>query len=67
MKRRTFLCRTSEALAGAALAPPIGRLTVRPAERYLERWSWVMGQPVRVELFAPSEDLGLEAAAAVLR
>ena len=67
MKRRTFLRRTTAALAGAAVAPPIGRLSARRTERYVERWSWAMGQAVRVQLFAPSEDLGLEAAAAVLR
>jgi thiamine biosynthesis lipoprotein len=35
-------------------------------ERFVERWSWAMGQPVHVMLFATSDDHGLEACAAAL-
>lgn len=38
----------------------------RRDERLVERWSWAMGQPVRVMVFAASEDQGLEAASLAL-
>jgi FAD:protein FMN transferase len=34
--------------------------------KFVERWSWVMGQPVHIMLFAESEDAGLEACARAL-
>lgn len=34
--------------------------------RFVERWSWAMGQPVHLMLFAESEDQGLEVASEVL-
>jgi thiamine biosynthesis lipoprotein len=34
--------------------------------RFIERWSWAMGQPVHLMLFAASEDQGLEVAAEAL-
>lgn len=37
-----------------------------PAERFVERWSWAMGQAVHIMLFAESEDAGLEACARAL-
>lgn len=55
--------------AGAALLSVAGRAAPRPArgDRVLaERWSWAMGQAVRVRLFADSEQRGYEAAAAAL-
>ncbi len=35
--------------------------------RFVERWSWAMGQPVHVQAYVPDEDHGLEAIAAALR
>jgi len=35
-------------------------------DRFVERWSWVMGQPVHVMVFASSEQEGLDACAAAL-
>lgn len=35
-------------------------------DRLVERWSWAMGQPVHLTLFARAEDAGLEAAALAL-
>lgn len=42
-----------------------GRLRWREP-RFVERWSWVMGQTVHLQLFAQSEDAGYAAAAAAL-
>ena len=36
------------------------------AERFVERWSWAMGQAVHLQLFATSEEEGLAGAAAAL-
>src|SRR6266481_7720092 len=36
------------------------------ADRFVERWSWAMGQPVHVMVFASSEQEGLDACAAAL-
>src|SRR2546422_3761339 len=47
----------------------IGLVFVRrwpAADRFVERWSWAMGQPVHVMVFASSEQEGLDACAAVL-
>jgi thiamine biosynthesis lipoprotein len=38
----------------------------RRDEQLVERWSWVMGQPVHLQLFTRSTDQGLAAAAAAL-
>lgn len=69
MKRRTFL----HAAARGALAGVVGTRAAfavprraAPDARLVERWSWAMGQPVRVLLFAVSEDEGYDAAAAAL-
>lgn len=60
MRRREFLGALGAGLAGAAL--PRG-----PAgEVFVERWSWGMGQPVHVQVFAASEAAGYEAAQAAL-
>lgn len=61
MNRRGFLGWTGGALLGAGLFPG-WRRRLPPVDRYVERWSWAMGQPVRIQLFASSEDQGLEAA-----
>lgn len=58
MQRREFV----GALA-AGLAPA---WRSRPREQFIERWSWAMGQPVHVMLFARSEQQGLDACAAAL-
>jgi thiamine biosynthesis lipoprotein len=39
---------------------------VPPYRHFVERWSWAMGQPVHLQLFARSEDEGYAAAAAAL-
>ncbi len=58
MRRRDFLA------AGAGLMMP-GAMRSRRVPRYIERWSWAMGQPVHLQLVHDSEDRGYEAAAAV--
>ncbi len=62
MKRRRFL------QASLAAALPAVAWPVRAPRRLqlVERWSWAMGQPVRVVLYHQSETDGLEAAQAVL-
>ena len=49
----------------AALVPRPWALAPRQ-ERFVERWSWAMGQAVHVMVFADSEGHGLEACAAAL-
>ena len=65
MDRRRFLGRAGSALAGASA---VSRLLAATAPRrlavYVERWSWVMGQPVSLRLYAATEAAGLEAAQA---
>ena len=72
MKRREFLTTLGSGL-GAVLAPAylsnravLSRLRARPADHFIERWSWAMGQPVHLQLFADSEARGYDAAAAAL-
>jgi len=43
-----------------------GRTAVPPYPHFVERWSWAMGQPVHLQLFAESEGHGYDAAAAAL-
>jgi thiamine biosynthesis lipoprotein len=62
MNRRSFVQVLGAGLAGAALP----RWPVLAPERLVERWSWAMGQPVHIMLFADSEDRGLEACARAL-
>src|SRR2546421_5140319 len=59
MNRRGFVT-----TLGAVLGP--GLPTGRAADVFVERWSWVMGQPVHVMVFAGSEQEGLDACAAAL-
>jgi thiamine biosynthesis lipoprotein len=80
MKRRAFLgglgAGVGALLPGslrAAVPPyrltalPPYRLTALPPYRhFIERWSWAMGQPVHLQLFAESEGHGYDAAAAAL-
>jgi FAD:protein FMN transferase len=65
MKRRAFLGTLGGGMV-AALSPPSFRLPLRQPVRFIERWSWAMGQPVHLQLFATSDDHGYEAAAAAL-
>jgi FAD:protein FMN transferase len=78
MKRRDFLGVLGTG-AAAALAPTLWSeqrsglskaTSIRPPDRlsdcFVERWSWAMGQPVHLQLFAESETHGYEAAAAAL-
>src|SRR2546421_4384123 len=59
MTRRGFVT-----TLGAVLGPRLP--TWRAADVFVERWSWVMGQPVHVMVFAGSEQEGLDACAAAL-
>ncbi len=69
MKRRDFVRLVggagAAALAGAA-RPGALAATARRGPRFVERWSWAMGQPVHLQLYAASGDHGYEAAAAAL-
>lgn len=62
MKRRKFVRMMGAGLAGALV--PSRALWAH--ERFVDRWSWVMGQPVHVMVFAESDDAGLEACAQAL-
>ena len=75
MKRRRFLGLVGGTLAGVIVP---GRLRAGATtasvfsrgsatdEAFVERWSWAMGQPVHLQLFARSESVGYEAAQAAL-
>jgi thiamine biosynthesis lipoprotein len=74
MKRREFLGTLGGGVA-AALAPASvwaattngGTVEGRKGEdEFVERWSWAMGQPVHLQLFARSSAQGYDAAAAAL-
>jgi FAD:protein FMN transferase len=61
MKRRDFLGTVAAGLSSRLLAPY--SRTPRPrGHRLVERWSWAMGQPVHLQLFASSDDHGYAAA-----
>jgi len=70
VKRRDFISGLGAGLA-TTLVPAV-RLsaTTRSAgsrpDRLIERWSWAMGQPVHLQLYAASESQGYDAAAAAL-
>lgn len=66
--RRRFLADVTTALvAPAFLGRGVpGRFAPLSADHFVERWSWAMGQPVHLMLFAESEQSGLDAAAAAL-
>jgi thiamine biosynthesis lipoprotein len=58
---------TAVAMSAAPFAfPRLARRGLAGGEAFVERWSWAMGQPVHLMLFAESEERGEEAAAAVL-
>lgn len=67
MRRRKFLRALGAGLAGTA-APGWLHAAVSPRtdDVFVERWSWAMGQPVHLQLFAPSEAAGYQAAQAAL-
>jgi thiamine biosynthesis lipoprotein len=62
MNRRKFVGAIGAGL-GAAFVPRFPR---RGDDVFVERWSWAMGQPVHVMVFAGSEQQGLDACAAAL-
>lgn len=67
MKRREFLGALGAGLAAAAAPRWLAASTGRAAgETFVERWSWAMGQPVHLQLFAVSEAAGYDAAQAAL-
>ncbi len=63
MNRRRFV-ETLGAGLGLVFVPRLPRW--RADEVFVERWSWVMGQPVHVMVFAGSEQEGLDACGAAL-
>ncbi|MBA3496890.1 MAG: FAD:protein FMN transferase [Gemmatimonadales bacterium] len=67
MRRRAFFGAVAMGLAGTA-APRwlTGSVGHAGDEAFVERWSWAMGQPVRLRLFAESESAGYDAAQAAL-
>jgi thiamine biosynthesis lipoprotein len=70
MRRREFLGLLGAGLVGV-LPGPLPATVRRGAargtgERLVERWSWAMGQPVHLQLFAADEAAGYEAAQAAL-
>ena len=70
MNRRRFVTTLGSGLAAAVTLPVRLPATTRSAGsrpvRLIERWSWAMGQPVHLQLFASSEAQGYDAAAAAL-
>ena len=74
MKRRGFIGALGSGLAALALPRTLSAslgASARPAmlpdaRHFVERWSWAMGQPVHLQLFAESESQGYDAAAAAL-
>src|SRR6266480_804995 len=63
MNRRSFVGTLGPGL-GSVFIPRLPRW--RADDVFVERWSWAMGQPVHVMVFAGSEQEGLDACAAAL-
>src|SRR2546425_3549589 len=63
MNRRLFVGALGAGL-GFVFVPRLPRR--RADDVFVERWSWAMGQPVHVMVFAGSEQEGLDACAAAL-
>src|SRR5437763_3564038 len=63
MTRRHFVGTLGAGL-GSVFVPRLPRW--RADEVFVERWSWAMGQPVHVMVFAGSQQEGLDACAAAL-
>jgi FAD:protein FMN transferase len=66
MRRRDFAEALVVGLASGVLPRAAGAASGERRLRLVERWSWAMGQPVHLQLFAPSDDQGYGAAAAAL-
>jgi thiamine biosynthesis lipoprotein len=69
MRRREFLGVLGAGIlcAPGVLPAALRRGTTRlTAEQFVERWSWALGQPVHLQLFAATEAAGYEAAQAAL-
>jgi thiamine biosynthesis lipoprotein len=66
MRRRDFLGALGAGLAGVAAPRWLGAADGGGDGTLVERWSWAMGQPVHLQLFAASEAAGYEAAQAAL-
>ncbi|HUR93513.1 MAG TPA: FAD:protein FMN transferase [Gemmatimonadales bacterium] len=68
MRRRRFLGALGAGLAAAAAPRWLSGSAVSSADAgsLVERWSWAMGQPVRLQLYAASESAGYAAAQAAL-
>ncbi len=66
MNRRSFLGIAASGLGGLVLPRHLVASGAGDGERLVERWSWAMGQPVHITLFAVTEDAGLEAASLAL-
>lgn len=63
MKRREFLGSLAAGLGSTLLASEhLGALPRSAPDRFIERWSWAMGQPVHLQLFASSDAAGYDAA-----
>src|SRR5881628_1253100 len=63
MNRRKFVGTLGTGL-GLVFVPRLPRW--RADDHFVERWSWAMGQPVHVMVFAASDAEGLDACAAAL-
>ena len=69
MRRREFLGVLGAGILGVPGVLPGGVRRVASSltrERLVERWSWAMGQPVHLQLFAATETVGYAAAEAAL-
>ena len=67
MNRRDFLGALGAGFAVAAWPRwPSGASSRLAGDVFVERWSWAMGQPVHLQLFAASEAAGYEVAQAAL-
>jgi thiamine biosynthesis lipoprotein len=66
VNRRDFLGMMGVGLAGAGGVRLPRRVPGAGGGVFVERWSWAMGQPVHLQLFAVSEQAGYEAAQAAL-
>jgi thiamine biosynthesis lipoprotein len=66
MKRRDFLAALGGIWAMGRGVPPVRGPRAGASDTLVERWSWAMGQPVHLQLFARSEAEGYAAAQAAL-